>query len=105
MLTDRLEHLRLLLLNTGGGEGFSKRILLLFPQRFLHLLLNATLWACAKVHFSGHLCLHLEVGALRLLKATILAVERHIVSLRPLLLLAFDETWALNNARVVLLDC
>ena len=105
MLTDRLQHLRLLLLNSGGGEGLSERILLFFPQRFLHLLLNATLWARAKVHFSGHLCLHLEVGALRLLKATILALERRIVSLCPLLLLAFDEAWAFNNARVVLLDC
>ena len=105
MLTDRLQHLRLLLLNTGGSEGFSKRILLFLPQRFLHLLLNATLWACTKVHFSGHLCLHLEVSALRLLKATILALELRIVSLRPLLLLAFDETWALHNARVVLLNC
>ena len=105
MLTDRLQHLRLLLLNTGGGEGLGEGILLFLPQRFLHLLLNATLWACAKVHFSGHLCLHLEVGALRLLKATILALEWRIISLRPLLLLAFDETWALDNARVVLLDC
>ena len=99
--------MRLLILSTRGCEGLRQGILLLFLQRLLHLLLDATLRACAKVHLADDLRFHLQVLAFSVLETTIFALKRCIMTraLGPFLL-AFDESRALNQTCVaVLLDC
>ena len=105
LLADRFQHLRLLTLSTRGCERLRQRILLLFLQRLLHLLLDTTLRASAKVHLANYLSFHLEVLAFSVLETTIFALKWCISSLGSFLL-ALDESRALNQTYVtVLLDC